>query len=320
MIGLLAGASAFLFTRPAAAADRTGHIPNIELTTQDGKRIHFYDDLVKGKIVAIELMYTTCQYSCPLETARMAQVQKILGSRVGNDIFFYSITIDPEHDTPAVLKAYMEKFHVGPGWTFLTGKKGDIDFLSKSLGIYSDPSVNADGHIPHMLIGNEATGQWLRNSAVDNPSFQARMIGEFLDSFQHSQLTSATSEAQAQIKFDQGQYQFGRMCAACHTIGHGDKIGPDLLGITNVRDRKWLLRMIQTPDKLLAEKDPIAQALFEKYKQVPMPNVYTNDADANAILNFLEAQTASHEKSASAADTGASKPADRATAPAPPDR
>ena len=119
-----------LYSAATPADSRWGanHFPNIELITQDGKKVHFYDDLIKGKIVAIDLIYTTCQYSCPLETARLAQVQKKLGDRVGKDIFFYSISIDPKHDTPDVLKAYVEQFHVGPGWTFLTGKKEDIFF------------------------------------------------------------------------------------------------------------------------------------------------------------------------------------------------
>ena len=121
----------------AANGDASNHFPNVELITQDGKKVHFYDDLIKGKIVAIDLIYTTCHYSCPLETARLAQVQKKLGDRVGKDIFFYSISIDPEHDTPEVLKGYMEQFHVGPGWTFLTGKKEDIIFLGKRLGLTS---------------------------------------------------------------------------------------------------------------------------------------------------------------------------------------
>src|SRR5215470_17859872 len=107
----------------AAPGSDTSHFPNVELINQDGKKVHFYDDLIKGKIVAIDLIYTTCEYACPLETARLAQVQKKLGDRVGKDIFFYSISIDPEHDTPEVLRGYMEQFHVGPGWTFLTGKK-----------------------------------------------------------------------------------------------------------------------------------------------------------------------------------------------------
>src|SRR6202030_1462829 len=184
---MLAGALAFMFSRPMSADSRWGanYFPNVELTTQDGKTVHFYDDLIKGKIVAIDLIYTSCEYSCPLETARLAQVQKILGDRVGKDIFFYSITIDPTNDTPEVLKAYAKKFHAGPGWTFLTGKKEDIDFLSKKLGLYSDPAITKDGHTPHLLLGNEPMGQWMRNSALDNPRFLSQMIGDFLDSFRN---------------------------------------------------------------------------------------------------------------------------------------
>src|SRR5258708_16228911 len=115
------------------------YFPNVTLTTQEGRSVRFYDDLIKGKIVAINLIYTSCQYNCPLETARLAQVQKLLGDRMGKDVFFYSITIDPQHDTPAVLKAYAEQFGAGPGWFFLTGKEADIDLLSRNLGLYSPP-------------------------------------------------------------------------------------------------------------------------------------------------------------------------------------
>jgi protein SCO1 len=120
IIAIFAFAVAAKPVSPDGGAE-SSHFPNVELITQDGKKVHFYDDLIKGKIVAIDLIYTTCQYSCPLETARLAQVQKKLGDRVGKDIFFYSISIDPDNDTPEVLRAYMKQFHVGPGWTFLTG-------------------------------------------------------------------------------------------------------------------------------------------------------------------------------------------------------
>lgn len=283
----------FLIYAVNAGGQTSSHFPNVELITQDGKTVHFYDDLIKGKIVAIDLIYTTCHYSCPLETARLAQVQKKLGDRVGKDIFFYSISIDPEHDTPQVLREYMEKFHVGPGWTFLTGKKADIDFLSKRLGLYSDPSVNADGHIAHLLIGNEATGQWIRGSALDNPSFQARMIGDFLDNFKHDKPAAQNANVadSGPIKnFDKGKYLFGKDCLACHTIGHGDSIGPDLLGITKIRPHQWLARMIQHPDQLLEEKDPVATALLKKYKGVRMPNIYLGDQDIAYIFSYLEAR------------------------------
>src|SRR3954467_7558111 len=132
---LLAGALAILCGRPVLADSRWGanYFPNVELTTQDGKTVHFYDDLIKGKIVAIDLIYTTCQYSCPLETARLAQVQRLIGDRMGRDVFFYSITIDPDHDTPPVLADYARKYQAGPGWLFLTGARADIDLLSRKL-------------------------------------------------------------------------------------------------------------------------------------------------------------------------------------------
>jgi protein SCO1 len=309
----LAGAAALVvaalavgvFARPVTADGPNSHFPNVELVTQDGKVVHFYDDLIKNKIVAIDLIYTTCQYACPLETARLAQVQKKLGDRVGNDIFFISISIDPQHDTPEVLKAYMEKYKVGPGWTFLTGKKADIDFLSKRLGLYADPSVNADGHIPHLLIGNEATGQWIRGSALDNPSFQARMIGDFLDNFKHARLAEDKgSKDDRPLNFDRGKYIFGRDCIACHSIGHGDGIGPDLLNVTKIRSRQWLVRMIQTPDVLLNEKDGVATELLEKYRNVRMPNLGTSDLETDYLLRYIAEQSAVHNPDAPAANTG----------------
>jgi protein SCO1/2 len=295
---LLAAAilTAFVSVRTAADNSRWGadYFPAVTLTTQDGAPVRFYDDLIKGKIVAINLIYTTCQYACPLETARMAQVQKLLGDRMGRDVFFYSITIDPEHDTPAVLKEYAEKFHAGPGWLFLTGKQADIDLISKKLGLYSPPqSSNPDGHTPYLLVGNEATGQWMRNSAVDNAGFLARTIGDWLNSWQSATTDGLKSYAELppRLAFDRGQYTFSSHCAACHTIGRGDHIGPDLAGVTKVRDRVWLARYISQPGKLLEAGDPIANALFEKYRQLRMPNLYLAGADVTAVIEYLDKQT-----------------------------
>ncbi|MGC2694825.1 MAG: SCO family protein [Candidatus Angelobacter sp.] len=313
-----ATASAFFLTAiffatasvPAAAQSRWGanYFPNVVLTTQDGKKVHFYDDVLKGKSVVIDLIYTECQDSCPLETARLVQVQKMLGDRVGKDIFFYSISIDPKHDTPKVLKAYAEKYRVGPGWTFLTGKKADIDLVSQKLGLYSDPDPNdRDGHTPSVMIGNEPGGQWMRNAATDNPRFLANMIGNWLNSWGNAkQLDAKTDYAHVgEIDLsDKGRYIFSTQCAACHTVGHGDKIGPDLLGVTHVRERSWLERFIATPDKVLAEKDPIAVALFKQYKEVKMPNLRMADIDLKRVIDFLERQSAAHDKAA---------PADKAT-------
>jgi protein SCO1/2 len=164
-------------------ANRWGanYFPNIILTTQDGTKVRFYDELLKGKSVAINIIYTSCKDECPLETARLVQVQQLFGDRMGQDIFFYSISIDPDHDTPEVLKAYAEKFGVGPGWIFLTGKAEDIRIVTKKLGLsrYSD-AANKDGHTASLMVGDVPGGQWMRNSAVDNPQFLADTIGNFL--------------------------------------------------------------------------------------------------------------------------------------------
>jgi protein SCO1 len=277
----------------ADAGQDADYFPNVTFTTHDGASVRFYDDLIKGKIVAINLIYTTCEYACPLETAKLAQVQRLLGARMGRDIFFYSITIDPEHDTPAVLKEYANKYRAGPGWLFLTGTRVDIERVSKTLGLFSERDRStADGHVPYLLVGNQATGQWMRNSAMDNPAFMARTIGDWLDSWQTAPREPLQSYADVpRLTFSRGQYTFATHCAACHTIGRGDHIGPDLLGVTTTRDRAWLSRFIVEPDRVVAEGDPIALSLREKYKQVRMPNLSLNDQDAAAILDYLDAQS-----------------------------
>jgi protein SCO1/2 len=313
--------SAILFivtgSTPAAADNSrygANYFPNIVLTTQDGVKVHFYDDVIKGKSVVIDLIYTHCVDACPLETARLVQVQKMLGDRVGKDIFFYSISIDPTHDTPKVLKEYAEKYHVGPGWTFLTGKKSDIDLISKKLGLYTEPDPNdRDGHTPSVLIGNEPTGQWMRNSATDNARFLANMIGNWLSTWKNVKPVEAKNsyeQAQALDLSDKGRYIFTTHCAACHTIGHGDKIGPDLLGVTNVRDHDWLERFISAPEKVLAAKDPIATALYKKYNRVNMPNLRIAEVDLNSLLDFLKRQDAPHDKEAESTDKAGAVKAD----------
>ena len=271
--------------------------PNVELITQDGKKVRFYDDLIKGKVVALELIYTTCKYNCPLETARLVQLQKLLGDHMGKDVFFYSITIDPETDTPEVLKEYAAKFHVGPGWTFLTGKASDIKLISKRLGLDKLPTGNdPDGHMPSLLIGNEATGIWMRNNALDNTKFMALKIQQMMGYGAQVVDTASNKTEATSLNIDKGQYLFATRCAACHTIGNGDKVGPDLLGVTSVRDRAWLNRIIMEPDKLLDEKDPIATALYKKYSQVRMPRLNLPEEDVNTLIEFMKTQTAKLDK------------------------
>jgi protein SCO1/2 len=265
------------------------YFPDVTLTTQDGKPMRLYADLLKGKSVAITVIYTSCTDECPLETARMAEVQRLLGAHAGKDVMFYSISIDPEHDTPEVLKAYAEKFNVGPGWLFLTGKKEDIKLVTRKLGLSrNSDSANRDGHASSLMLGNEPAGQWMRNSAVDNPRFLVSTMRNFFGWKDEVPLASYAN-AQA-LDVNRAQFTFQSRCASCHTIGGGDRIGPDLMGVSERRSADWLKRYMREPDKVLAEGDPIATSLYNKYRQVRMPNLRLGDEDVSLLVSFIAQQ------------------------------
>ena len=149
-----------------------GRLLNIPLRTHENKPVRFYDDLVKDKIVLINFIFTACDDLCPPMIANLVMVQKLLGDRVGRDIFMLSISLDPVNDTPEVLKAYAEHYGTKPGWTFLTGKYEDIEKLRRKLGIYDpDPIIDADKeqHAGLVTFGNERTGRWAALPALMSP-------------------------------------------------------------------------------------------------------------------------------------------------------
>ena len=287
---LFTGALSLLIMGSALADNPYGanYFPNVPLTTQDGKTVKFYDDLIKGKSVAINVIYTSCKDECPLETAKLAQLAQIFGDKMGKEIFFYSISIDPKHDTPEILKAYSKNFKTGPGWEFLTGTEADIKVLVKKLGLSrNSDKANKDGHTASLMVGNEPTGQWMRNSALDNPIFLAASMSSFLG--WRDDPAKRTSYAQAMpINLETGQQMFNSRCSACHTIGGGDKMGPDLAGVTKRRDREWVARYLNSAEKMRKEGDPIALELATKYKTVGMPDQRLGGSDLRDILSYLE--------------------------------
>jgi len=291
---LFLAAATLLSPGPALAAEAASpwganYFPNVVLTTQDGKKVHVWDDLLKDKKVLVNFIYTECERSCPLETAKLAQVQRILGDRVGKDIFFYSISLDPKRDTPAVLKAYAEKFQAGPGWLFLTGKQDDIELVRKKLGQAADPGQDKlKNHSSTMMIGNTTTGQWLQAGMTDDPRHIAVIAGDWLSSWKDHKKGDTHLQGVDVNTADRGTYLFETRCAACHTIGHGDGLGPDLLGVVDVRNRAWIARYVAVPDEVRKSGDPIAKSLFEKYSKIRMPNLRLGDADVEALVKFLE--------------------------------
>lgn len=156
------------------------HLPDVTLITQDGQRVRFYDDLIKDKIVTINFFFAHCEEICPLVTANLVKVQRLLGVRVGRDIFMNSITLKPEEDTPQELRKFMAKFNARPeGWTFLTGNSADIELVRKGLGFtYPEPAIDKDKtqHIGNVRYGNEPLMLWAACPGMANASFIAESI------------------------------------------------------------------------------------------------------------------------------------------------
>ena len=132
-------------------------IPDPILLDQDGREVRFYSDLVKGHVVAVNFIFTTCTTICPPMGANFSKVQKLLKEGSGRDVQLLSVSIDPAVDTPPRLKAWAAKFGAGPGWTLVTGLKPDIVETLKALQAFTPEKAD---HSPIILVGNEPEGLW----------------------------------------------------------------------------------------------------------------------------------------------------------------
>lgn len=160
---------------------RERYFPNIELVTSDNRKVKFYDDLLKDKIVVLNMMYADCQGVCPTITQNLRSVQKILREQVKHEIFIYSFTIKPEQDTPKKLREYARMHHItDKNWLFLTGKPDEMDFLRHKLG-FADPDREIDKdksrHSGMLRYGNEPLSLWGMCQGSAEPQWIAQEIG-----------------------------------------------------------------------------------------------------------------------------------------------
>ena len=165
-------------SNPSGVTNKSGAtskfvIPDVEVLDQDGKRLHFYSDLIKGKTVAINFIFTTCTTICPPLAATFARVQKEMGDRVGRDVRLISISVDPVTDTPERLKAWGAKFKAGAGWTFVTGDKQEIDKLLNALGA---SVARREDHSPTVIVGNDSKDVWTRTYGLAGTSQMMGLI------------------------------------------------------------------------------------------------------------------------------------------------
>ena len=154
----------------AASSSKSIKIPDVEVLDQDGNVRHFYTDLIKGKTVAINFIFTNCTTICPPLGATFARVQREVGNK---DVHFISISVDPLTDTPERLKAWGAKFKAGAGWTFVTGNKPEIDQLLRALGA---STARREDHTPSVIVGNDAKDVWTRTYGLAKTAQMVALI------------------------------------------------------------------------------------------------------------------------------------------------
>jgi protein SCO1/2 len=150
-------------TEPSPAHQYFG---DVKLVNQDGQEMRFYSDLLQGRTVIIDAMFTDCTGACPVMSGTFAKIQDHLGDRLGKDVLLLSISVDPVNDTPARLKEYAARFHARPGWYFLTGSKENVETALRKLGQWVD---TRESHQNLFLIGNDRTGLWKKAFGLAKP-------------------------------------------------------------------------------------------------------------------------------------------------------
>ena len=159
---------------PAETQSTAVKIPDVTVQDQNGKSLNFYTDLVKGKVVAINFVFTTCTTICPPLTATFRRVQQQLAEQ-NMSAQLISISVDPAIDTPERLRDFAAKFKAEPGWAFVTGNTSDINSLLQQLGV---AITNKNDHTPMILIGNDEAGYWTRAYGLSSPSSLVKLITE----------------------------------------------------------------------------------------------------------------------------------------------
>jgi cytochrome oxidase Cu insertion factor (SCO1/SenC/PrrC family) len=144
----------------AAESKARNYFTNLEVVDQNGQRLNFYDDVLKGKVVAINFIFTNCQGACPLMTKNLTFVRDMMGGEVGKSVHFVSISIDPTRDTPAAMKEFAQTHDADhAGWTWVTGDPDNLAAIVKKLGSYTD---DPEAHTTQMLAANVRTAHWTK--------------------------------------------------------------------------------------------------------------------------------------------------------------
>lgn len=147
-------------TDAAAEAKAREYFTNIELIDQNGQRLAFYDDVLKGNIVVISFIFTNCQGACPLMTRNLTMIRDMLPTNVRDEIQFISISLDPVRDTPTAMKEFAQTHDADQErWLWLTGQPDNVNLITKKLGSYTD---ELEAHTTTLIAANVRDAHWTK--------------------------------------------------------------------------------------------------------------------------------------------------------------
>jgi len=173
------------FEPPPSAREvvRRRSFPNVPLITQDGRTVHFYDDLIKDQVVVLNMMYADCSGICPTITSNLLKTKALLAAMVTANVRFYSITLKPKEDTPEKLREYAAMHNLPADWSLLTGAPDDVERLRHTLGYVDlDPELDKDtsNHSGLIRFGNEPLALWSGCPGAAAPEWLAEEISHVL--------------------------------------------------------------------------------------------------------------------------------------------
>lgn len=284
------------------------YFSNAVVEDHRGRKHRFFDDLIRDRIVVVNFIYLSCNDLCPLSTSRLAEVQDRLGDVVGSKVQFLTITMNPEKDSSAELRAYAEAFSADDGWLFVTGNTAQIKKIRYQLG---ERSRSLGEHRNDLVLGNDRTGEWSRISVYSDIEILVRTIKELagidekkdVRAIQAAEIPDASRHDRYRLDRAVGEALFIKTCSTCHTIGGGKLVGPDLKDVDLRRPHDWLKRFMMAPERMRAEADEVTLALSAEYPGVNMPNLGLGERDVEDLLHYIRTQSQMKAKATEQSET-----------------
>ncbi|MEQ1804010.1 MAG: SCO family protein [Burkholderiaceae bacterium] len=183
-------------TAASGASKSSLHItvPNVQVQDQDGRTRQFFDELVKGRTVAVNFVFTSCTSICTPLAATFKGMQDELARRGVNDARLISVSVDPLNDTPQELSRFARKFGAGANWTFVTGSRKSIDAILLAFGVGTSTSDPSD-HSPIVFLGHEPGRRWTRAHGLAAPAVLARQLLDLRTAAPAAALAAAQGES-----------------------------------------------------------------------------------------------------------------------------